>query len=27
MGLYNALTDAVIYHILTTDNSEYKGED
>ena len=27
MGVYNALTDSVIYHILTTDNSEYKGED
>lgn len=27
MGIYNALTDAVIHHILTTENSEYKGED
>ena len=27
MGVYNALTDAVIHHILTTENSEYKGED
>jgi len=27
MGVYNALTDAVIYHILTTENYEYKGED
>ena len=27
MGIYNALTDAVIHHILTSENSEYKGED
>jgi hypothetical protein len=27
MGIYNALTDAVIHHILTTENSGYKGED
>jgi hypothetical protein len=27
MGIYNALTDAVIYHILTTENSPYHGED
>ena len=26
MGIYNALTDAVIHHILTTENSGYKGE-
>jgi hypothetical protein len=25
MGIYNALTDSVIHHILTTENSEYKG--
>ena len=27
MGIYNALTDSVIHHILTSENSEYKGED
>ena len=27
MGIYNALTDAVIYHILTSENSPYHGED
>lgn len=27
MGIYNALTDAVIHHILTTENSPYSGED
>jgi hypothetical protein len=27
MGIYNALTDSVVHHILTTENSEYKGED
>lgn len=27
MGIYNAITDAVIHHILTTENSPYSGED
>jgi hypothetical protein len=27
MGIYNSLTDSVIHHILTTENSPYKGED
>lgn len=27
MSIYNALTDAVIHHILTTENSPYSGED
>lgn len=27
MGIYNALTDSVIHHILTTENSPYSGED
>lgn len=26
MGIYNAIVDAVVHHILTTENSEYKGE-
>jgi hypothetical protein len=26
MGVYNALTDAVIHHILTTENSPYEGK-
>jgi hypothetical protein len=26
MGIYNALTDSVMHHVLTTEDSEYKGK-